>query len=61
MVDKACRNCNLISDRSVCPNCKSIDLSDDFNGLVIILDPENSAIAKIMEIKKKGRYAVRIR
>jgi len=61
MVDKACRNCHMITDGTVCPECKSTDLSDDFDGVVIILDPENSEIAKLMEIKKKGRYAVRIR
>jgi DNA-directed RNA polymerase subunit E" len=61
MVDKACRNCRLISEGNVCPDCKSTDLSDDFSGIVVIVDPENSAIAKIMGITKKGRYAVRIR
>ncbi|MCD6537280.1 DNA-directed RNA polymerase, subunit E'' [Candidatus Bathyarchaeota archaeon] len=61
MVDKACRRCHLITDKSVCPQCKSTDLSDDFSGIVIILDPENSEIAKLMNISRKGRYAVRIR
>lgn len=61
MVERACRNCRLISERSVCPDCKSTDLSDDFSGLVMILDPANSAIGQIMNIEKKGRYAVRIR
>jgi len=61
MVDKACRNCHTITDGNICPECKSTDLSDDFNGIVIILDPERSEIAKLMNIKKKGRYAVRIR
>jgi DNA-directed RNA polymerase subunit E" len=61
MVDKACRNCRLISEGNVCPDCKSSDLSDDFSGIVVIVDPENSAIAKAMNITKKGRYAVRIR
>jgi len=61
MVDKACRNCHIITDGNVCPECKSTDLSDDFSGVVIILNPESSEIAKLMNIKKKGRYAVRIR
>ena len=61
MVDKACRNCHMITDGNVCPECKCTDLSDDFSGVVIILDPENSEIAKLMNINKKGRYAVRIR
>ena len=51
----------MITDKSVCPQCKSTDLSDDFSGIVIILDPENSEIAKLMNISRKGRYAVRIR
>ena len=61
MVDKACRSCHMITDGNVCPECKSTDLSDDFSGVVIILDPESSEIAKLMNINKKGRYAVRIR
>ena len=61
MVEKACRNCHLVSERSVCPNCRSTDLSDDFTGLVIVLDPKNSHIAKSMGIEEKGRYAIRIR
>ena len=61
MVDRACRNCHVITDGNICPECKSTDLSDDFSGVVIILDPERSEIAKLMNIKKKGRYAVRVR
>ncbi len=61
MVDKACRNCHTVTDASACPECKSTDLSDDFSGIVVIIDPERSSIAKVMGITKKGRYAVRIR
>jgi DNA-directed RNA polymerase subunit E" len=61
MVEKACRNCRLICEQKVCPKCKSTDLSDDFSGRVVILDTEQSAIAKLMNVKEKGRYAVRIR
>ena len=45
----------------VCPNCKSTNLSDDHSGVIIILDPENSAIAKLMKVTKKGRYALKVR
>jgi len=61
MNEKACRNCHFISDASTCPNCKSTSMSDDFSGRVIIFDAEGSAIARAMKIKKKGRYALRIR
>ncbi len=61
MREKVCRRCRLISNGNICPDCRSTDLSDDFSGLVVIIDPENSAIAKAMKIKKKGRYAIRVR
>ena len=61
MSEKACRGCHLISYESVCPGCKASGLSDDFSGLAIIFDPERSLIARAMEVKKKGRYALRVR
>ena len=61
MSEKACPSCRLISPGSLCPSCKTSRLSDDFSGLAIIFDPENSAIANAMGIEKKGRYAVRVR
>jgi len=61
MVDKACSTCHLITTGNICPRCKTPTLSDDFSGLVIIFDPEDSAIAKAMNIKEKGRYALKVR
>jgi len=61
MSEKACRECHLISYKSVCPSCKATSLSDDFTGFVIIIDPEGSAIARVMKVKAKGRYALRVR
>jgi DNA-directed RNA polymerase subunit E" len=45
----------------MCPKCRAPTLSDDFTGLVIVFDPEGSAIAKAMNIKEKGRYALKVR
>ena len=61
MNEKACPECNMITVESACPNCKATGLSDDFAGLVIIFDPERSAIAKAMKLKVKGRYALPVR
>jgi DNA-directed RNA polymerase subunit E" len=61
MSEKACRECHLISYGNVCPSCKASSLSDDFSGLIIIFDPEGSAIAQVMKVKEKGRYALRVR
>jgi len=30
-------------------------------GIVVIFDPANSAVAKAMKIKEKGRYALKVR
>ncbi len=61
MTEKACTVCHTITKENVCPKCKSTALSEDFSGLVIMFDPENSAIAKAMNIKEKGRYALKVR
>jgi DNA-directed RNA polymerase subunit E" len=61
MSEKACPVCHLITRENVCPKCKTSSLSDDFSGLVIMFDPEGSAIAKAMNIKEKGRYALKVR
>jgi len=61
MTDKACRMCHSVSAGPVCPNCKSTNLSTDWTGIVYILDPEGSVIAKKLEVTKKGKYALRVR
>lgn len=61
MSEKACANCHFLTKENVCPKCRSTSLSDDYNGLVIVFDPEGSAIAKTMNIKEKGRFALRVR
>ncbi len=61
MTEKACRECNTITTGTICPRCKTATLGDDFSGLVIIIEPEESEIAKAMGIKEKGRYALRVR
>jgi len=61
MSEKACTSCHFLTKENVCPKCKSTNLSEDFGGIVIIFDTETSAIAKAMNIKEKGRYALKVR
>ena len=61
MTEKACKNCRYISNGPVCPNCKSTNLSDDWSGLVVIVDATTSDVAKRMGITAAGRYALRVR
>lgn len=62
-MSKACRICHLITEKtaSICPNCKTQDLSSEYTGEVFILNPEDSDVAKQMKIAKKGHYALRVR
>jgi DNA-directed RNA polymerase subunit E" len=61
MSEKACANCHYLTKENACPKCKSSSLSEDFGGLVVLFDPEASAIAKAMGVKDKGRYALKVR
>ena len=61
MTEKACKNCRFISSGPICPNCKSNNLSDDWSGLIVIIDPTASEVAKRMAITAAGRYALRVR
>jgi transcription elongation factor SPT4 len=61
MNDKACTNCHFITKENVCPKCRSTSLSEDFGGLAVVFEPENSVIGKAMNIKEKGRYALKVR
>jgi len=57
---KACKSCNKITEESVCPVCGSQELSTRFQGIVIILDPENSEVAKRLGITVPGEYALKV-
>jgi len=58
---KACRNCKyLIEEGKECPNCGSTSFTTFWQGSTIIINPEQSEIAKKMGIKKKGEYALRL-
>jgi DNA-directed RNA polymerase subunit E" len=60
-MSRACRNCKIITENNSCPICRGTDLSDDYSGLLIILDPKGSQLAEKMEIESEGRYALKIR
>ena len=58
---RACRTCKIITDENACPVCRGTELSDDYSGLLIVLDPENSLLAEKLEAKEAGSYALKIR
>ncbi|MFW9928726.1 MAG: transcription elongation factor subunit Spt4 [Candidatus Thorarchaeota archaeon] len=61
---RACRVCGTVvtSKDEVCPICRKNDhMSANFSGLIVIFDHEKSEIAKKMNIKQDGLYAIRVR
>lgn len=59
--EKACRSCRMVvEDETQCPNCDSVNFTTFWRGYVIIVDPENSEIAKKMGTTKPGKYALRL-
>jgi DNA-directed RNA polymerase subunit E" len=58
----ACKECRYIvsTKEKVCPKCQG-ELSDKFSGMIVILDPERSEIAKLVAINAVGAYAVKVK
>jgi len=59
---KACLKCKALvrPDETKCPVCGSTEFTFEWSGMVIVLDPEKSKVAKFLDIKKPGRYALKV-
>ncbi len=58
--EMACRKCKFVTTGKVCPACKSSDLTPDWTGIVLVVDPTNSMISKTLGITQKGKYAIKV-
>ncbi len=58
---KACKICNTIYEGEKCPKCDSKESIEGFKGRIIVQNPEKSEIAKKLNIKEKGEYAIKTR
>jgi len=58
--EMACRKCKHVTTGKVCPVCKSSDLTPDWNGVVLVVEPSNSIVAKTLGITEKGKYALKV-
>ncbi len=59
----ACKKCGFVIDEpnvEECPNCQNKKFTTFWKGAVIVNDPENSIVAKKLNIENKGKYALRI-
>lgn len=60
-MEKACRTCRvIISQGEVCPLCGSSNLTTKWSGYVVILNAEKSELAKKLDLKVNGTYALNI-
>ncbi|MEM3839407.1 MAG: transcription elongation factor subunit Spt4 [Candidatus Micrarchaeaceae archaeon] len=61
MADQACKNCRfIVMQGNVCPVCGSTQLTPRWSGYVVILDVEKSQLAKKLDIKVDGTYALSV-
>lgn len=56
---KACKICNTIYEGDKCPKCESKESTESFKGRIVVLDSEKSEIAKKLDIKEKGNFAIK--
>ncbi|MFL2958744.1 MAG: transcription elongation factor subunit Spt4 [Candidatus Thalassarchaeaceae archaeon] len=63
----ACGECNQIlpdpenkKDPVICPHCPSSPVTTDWQGLVVILNPSRSEVAKRLNITRPGNYALKV-
>ena len=58
---KVCKKCKyIVTKGEECPVCHNRDFGDNPKGRIIIIDVNKSEIAKKLEIKQKGEYAIKI-
>ena len=59
---KVCKKCKyIIKSDTVCPICGGTELTEKFYGMVIILNPEKSELAKLLNITTAGEYALNLK
>ena len=57
---KACKICKSIYTGTKCPKCGGEESSSTAKGKIIVLNAEESEIAKKLNFKEKGEYAIKL-
>ena len=58
---KVCKKCKIFVEGSECPICKGTQFSTNWQGRLYMVDPNKSQIAKKIDIKAKGEYAIKVK
>lgn len=57
---KICKKCLVFVEGEKCPICGGRNFAESFKGRIRMLKPEQSEIAKKLNIKNKGTFAIKI-
>jgi DNA-directed RNA polymerase subunit E" len=60
MAKLACKICKRLVLGDRCPIHPDAKLTETWKGKIIVLNPQNSELAKKMKITDKGEYAIRL-
>ena len=58
---KVCKSCKIFVDGQECPICKGKSFSTNWQGRIYIIDAKKSEVAKNINLKVKGEYAIKAR
>lgn len=58
---KVCKRCKLFVTGNKCPLCNDNQFSENWKGRLFIFNAEKSEIAKHINAKAKGEYAIKVR
>lgn len=60
--EKACKLCKTIYlEGEKCPKCESKEFTESFKGKIIVTDIGKSEVAKKLNIKENGTFAIKTR
>ncbi|MCE4600645.1 MAG: DNA-directed RNA polymerase, subunit E'' [Desulfurococcales archaeon] len=59
---KACKKCGALvtGETNVCPVCGSTEFTTNWEGMIVIINPETSELAKELDINSPGIFAIRV-
>ncbi len=61
MKKKVCRTCKIFVDGDLCPVCKKSAFSQNWQGLLTVIDAKRSKVAEHMGFKTNGEYCIKVR
>ena len=59
---KACKKCGKLLEKEerICPICNNTKFTTFWQGCILVINPEKSEIARLLDIKTNGKYALRV-